>query len=57
VEKSLVLWTERMKERINQWIEVNYKTAFVHSELEYLTLSLGEFEEFYGRQIPLDEAA
>jgi putative transposase len=59
--KEEILWLnefsslEEGKQRIGQWIEVDYNKLYVHSELGYI--SPEEFEELYLRQISLKEAA
>ena len=46
---------EEAKQRIGQWIGVDYNKLYVHSELGYL--SPEEFEEEYKTQNSLKEAA
>ena len=59
--KEEILWLnefsslEEAKEKIGQWIEMDYNKLYVHSELAYI--SPEEFEELYPREIPLKEAA
>jgi len=59
--KEEIIWLNEFsslkeaKERIGQWIEVDYNKLYVHSELGYI--SPEEFEEFYRRQVSLKEAA
>jgi transposase InsO family protein len=59
--KEEIIWLnefsslEEAKQRIGQWIEVDYNKLYVHSELGYI--SPEEFEELYREQISLKEAA
>jgi putative transposase len=59
--KEKIIWLnefsslEEAKQRIGQWIAVDYNKLYVHSELGYI--SPEEFEELYLRQIFLKEAA
>ncbi len=59
--KEEVIWLnefsslEEAKEKIGQWIEVDYNKFYVHSEPRYI--SPKEFEELYRKQRSLREAA
>jgi putative transposase len=59
--KEEIIWLnefcslEEAKQRIGQWIEVDYNKLYVHSKLGYI--SPEEFEDLYLRQISLKEAA
>ncbi len=59
--KEEIIWLnefsnlEDAKQRIGQWIEIDYNKLYVHSGLGYI--SPEEFEELYLRQILLKEAA
>jgi putative transposase len=59
--KEEIIWLnefsslEEAKQRIGQWIEIDYNKFYVHSELGYI--SPEEFEELYLRQISLKEVA
>jgi len=59
--KEEIIWLnefcslEEAKQRIGQWIEVDYNKLYVHSKLGYF--SPEEFEDLYLRQISLKEAA
>lgn len=59
--KEEVIWLnefgglEEARERIGQWIEVDYNKLYVHSQLG--DMSPEEFEELYRNRIPLAEAA
>ena len=59
--KEEIIWLnefcslEEAKQRIGQWIEIDYNKLYVHSKLGYI--SPEEFEDLYLRQISLKEAA
>jgi len=59
--KEEIIWLneflslEEAKQRISQWMEIDYNKLYVHSELGYI--SPEEFEEIYLRQVSLKQAA
>jgi transposase InsO family protein len=59
--KEEIIWLkefsslEDAKQRIGQWMEIDYNKLYVHSELGYI--SPEEFEEIYLRQVSLKQAA
>jgi putative transposase len=59
--KEEIIWLnefsslEDAKQRIGQWIEIDYNKLYVHSGLGYI--SPEEFEEIYLRQVSLKQAA